>query len=191
MKLPLLLRSLFLSCLFMILLYGTGSVARAEGFAPGCPFPVFTLPAPESPQVQSYLGLKAMEPFTLADVRSKIILVEFLSAMCTQCIANAPTLNRLYKVIQEDSALSKDVKIIGIAIGNSKTELAAFKKNSKVPFPIFLDENLAIAEVVELAGTPTMVLVSKNGETLSCHRGPIKDFDGFLKELRKIHKTQR
>jgi peroxiredoxin len=181
----------FLSCLFLILLCGAGSDVLAEGFAPGCPFPAITLPAPESPQVQGYLGLKTMESFSLSDVQAKIVLVEFLSALCTQCIANAPTLNKLYKVIQQDAALSKDVKIIGVAIGNSKTELDAFKKNSKTPFPIFLDENLAIAEVVELAGTPTMVLVSKKGETLLCHRGTIKDFDGFLKELREIHKTQR
>jgi hypothetical protein len=81
MNLKLFLRSLSLSCLFFILLCGAGSVALAEGFAPGCPFPVFTLPAPESPQVQSYLGLKTMEPFSIADVRSKVILIEFLNAM--------------------------------------------------------------------------------------------------------------
>jgi hypothetical protein len=94
-------------------------------------------------------------------------------------------------VVQEDPSLSKDVKILGIAIGNDKAQVDAFKKNSKAPFPIFPDDKLAIAEVVELSGTPTMVLVSTNGTTLSCHRGPIKDFDGFLKELREIHKTQR
>jgi thiol-disulfide isomerase/thioredoxin len=191
MKWKLLLRSLVLSCLFLISLCGAGSVVLAEGFAPGCPFPVITVPAPESSQVQSYLGLKTKEPFTLSDVQAKVVVVEFLNALCTQCIANAPTLNKLYKVTQQDAALSKDVKIIGIAIGNSQTELDAFKKNTKTPFPIFLDEKLAIAEVVELSGTPTMVLVAKNGETLSCHRGAIKDFDGFLKDLREILKKQR
>lgn len=191
MKLKLLLRSLSLSCLFMSLLYGAGSVALAEGFAPGGPFPAITLPAPDSPQTQKYLGLKAMEPFTLSDVRSKLVLIEFMDVFCTQCLANAPALNRLYKVIQDDSALSKDVKIIAVAIGNNTTQIDAFRKNSKVPFPIFPDEKLSIAEVVELSGTPTMALVSTNGMTLSCHRGAIKDFDAFLKELREIHKTQR
>lgn len=191
MKLKLLLRSLILSCLFLTILCAAGADVLAEGTTPGCPFPAITLPAPESSQAQSYLGLKTMGPFPLSDVQAKIVLVEFLNALCTQCIANASTLNRLYKVIQQDAALSKDVKIIGVAIGNSKAELEAFKKNTKTLFPLFLDENLAIAEVVDLEGTPTMVMVSKKGETLSCHRGTIKDFDGYLKELREIHKTLR
>lgn len=190
MKLRLLVKSLSLSCLCFILLSGAASIARAEGFAVGSPFPAITLPAPESSESQNYLGLKTAAPFALSDVRAKLVLIEFMDAFCTQCMANAPTLNKLYKVIQEDASLSKDVKIIGVAIGNSKAQMEAFRKNYKVPFPIFPDEKLAIAEVVELAGTPTMVLVSNKGDTLSCHRGTIKDFDSFLKELREIHKKQ-
>jgi peroxiredoxin len=131
-----------------------------------------------------------MEPFTLSEVRSKMVLIEFMSVTCPQCIANAPTINRLYKVIQEDPALSRDVKIIGIAIGSDRKQVDAFKKNSKVPFPIFPDDKFAVAEVVDVMETPTMVLVSNNGKTLSSHRGAIKDFDAFLKELKAIHKTQ-
>lgn len=152
--------------------------------------PSFTLPAPDSPQAQSYLGLKAMEPFTLSQVRSKIVLIEFMNATCTQCLVNAPTVNRLYKVIQEDPVLSKDVKIIGIAIGNDQKQVDAFKKSTKSQFPIFPDDKFAVAEVVDVMETPTMVLVSSSGRILSSHRGAIKDLDAFLKELRTIHKTQ-
>ena len=93
-------------------------------------------------------------------------------------------------MIQEDATLSKDVKIIGIGIGNGKTEIDAFKRSSKAAFPIFADDKLAVAEAVEVTTTPTTVLVSNSGKTLSCHRGPIKDLDAFLKELREIYKTQ-
>jgi peroxiredoxin len=184
------LRFFKLTGLFFLVLWCSVSASLAEGFTPGSQLPSFTLPAPDSPQAQSYLGLKAMEPFTLSEVRSKMVLVEFMSVTCPQCIANAPTINRLYKVIQEDPALSRDVKIIGIAIGSDKKQVDAFKKNSKVPFPIFPDDKFAVAEVVDVMETPTMVLVSSSGKTLSSHRGTIKDFDAFLKELRAIHKTQ-
>lgn len=179
-----------LSGLFFLLLCCSVSASLAEGFTPGSQLPSFTLPAPDSTQAQSYLGLKAMAPFTLSEVRSKMVLVEFMSATCPQCIVNAPTVNRLYKVIQEDPVLSKDVKIIGIAIGNDQKQVDAFKKSSKVPFPIFPDDKFAVAEVVDVMETPTTVLVSINGKTLSSHRGAIKDLDAFLKELRAIHKTQ-
>jgi hypothetical protein len=74
------LRSFQLICLFFILLCCFVSGSLAEGFAPGSQLPQFTLAAPESPQVQSYLGLKAIEPFTISDVRSKLVIIEFLNA---------------------------------------------------------------------------------------------------------------
>jgi hypothetical protein len=93
-------------------------------------------------------------------------------------------------VIQEDASLAKDVKIIGIAIGNDKAQTDAFKKGSRAAFPIFPDEQFAIGAEVEVPETPTMVLVSNSGKMLACHRGVIKDLDAFLKQLREIHKTQ-
>ena len=93
-------------------------------------------------------------------------------------------------MIQDDPSLAKDVKIIGIALGNDKTQTNAFKKTCKVTFPVFSDEKLDIAAAVDVHETPTMVLVSNSGKTLVCHRGTFKDLDGFLKELREIYKTQ-
>lgn len=159
-------------------------------FAPGSQLPQFTLPASNSQQASTYLGIKTAEPCALSSVGSKLVLIEFMSAMCPHCHTNAPILNRLYKVIQEDAALAKDVKIIGIAIGNDQTQAEAFRKNFKVPFPIFPDESMAIAGTVEVMTTPTMILVTKSGKVLTSHSGVIQDFDGFLKELREINKKQ-
>ncbi len=191
MKQKRLLQSLFLSGLLFILLGGPGSMVLAEGLAPGSSLPAFTLPPPESPEVQKYLGLKGLGPFTLSDVSAKMVFVEFMDVFCTHCLANAPVLNRLYKVIQDDAALSRDVKMIAVAIGNNKTQIEAFKKSTKTPFPVFPDDQLTVAEVVEVPGTPAMVLLSGDGKVLLSHLGEIKDFDGLLKELREIHKTQR
>ena len=55
-----------------------------------------------------------MDPYTISQIGAKLVLIEFLNALCPQCHANAPVLNRLYKVVQKDAALAKDVKIIGI-----------------------------------------------------------------------------
>jgi hypothetical protein len=93
-------------------------------------------------------------------------------------------------VTQEDATLSKDVKIIGIAIGNDKKQVDAFKKSVKVGFPILPDDTLAIGAAVEVPGTPAMIMVSNSGKILSSHVGVIKDFDAYLKELRAVLKTQ-
>jgi thiol-disulfide isomerase/thioredoxin len=176
--------------ILIIVLCSSTSGLFAETPAVGIQLPLFTLPAPDSPQTQAYLGLKTMEPFTLSAIKAKMVLIEFLSATCTHCIASAPVVNRLYKVIQDDPALARDVKMIGVAMGNDKSLANAFKKTTKIPFPVFPDEKLDIAAAIDINETPTMLLVSSSGKTLACHKGAFKDLDGFLKELREIHKTQ-
>ena len=179
-----------LTCFLLALLCFSVRGSQGEALTVGSQLPQFTLPAPESEQARAYLGLKTMEPFALSAVNAKVILVEFMSATCTHCLANAPIINRLYRVIERDPALAKDVKMIGIALGGDKTQTNAFKKTTKTPFPIFTDEKLDIAAAVDIVQTPTMVLVSRSGKTLASHSGEIKDFDGFLKKLREITKKQ-
>src|SRR5208337_1722031 len=150
--------------------------------------PQITIPAPESPQIQKYLGLMEMGPFALSKVNAKIVIIEFFNALCPHCHANAPIVNKLYKVIQDDADL-RDVKVIGIAVGNDKSQVDAFRKYFKVPFPLFIDENFAISATMGVVDTPTtMVLATSNGEVFASHIGVIKDFEGVLKELRTIHK---
>ena len=185
------LRSLqLLTCLLCALPCSTVHGSQDQPFPAGSPLAQFTLPAPDSQQTLRYLGLRTMEPFTISQIGAKLVLIEFLNALCPHCHANAPVLNRLYSVIQKDAALARDVKIIGVAMGNSKRETGAYQKSFKVPFPLFPDEQSDIGSAVQVSETPTLVLVSNNGKVLTSHSGVIKDFDGLLKELREIHKKQ-
>ncbi len=93
-------------------------------------------------------------------------------------------------MIQEDASLSKDVKMIAVAIGNDKKQIEGFKKAVKAAYPIFLDDTLAIAAAMEVSETPTIVIVSNSGKLLSSHGGAITDIDAYLKELRAVLKAQ-
>ena len=72
-------RSFSVFFLLFTLLCFSVSGSLAQGFAPGSKLPQLTLPAPDSPQSQSYLGLKTMGPFSISDVRAKVVVIEFLS----------------------------------------------------------------------------------------------------------------
>jgi hypothetical protein len=98
--------------------------------------------------------------------------------------------NRLYNVIQGDAVLAKDIKVIGIAMGNDKKQVDAFKTQFKTAFPIFADKEGVIYVAAGKPNTPTMVATTPGGKVLWSHGGLIKDFDGLLKELREIQKKQ-
>jgi hypothetical protein len=80
MKRKSLLQCFQLICLLFALLCVFVRGSRAEVPAVGSQLPQFTLPAPETEKVRSYLGLKSMEPFTLSAITAKVVVIEFLSA---------------------------------------------------------------------------------------------------------------
>lgn len=161
---------------------------QSEQLPAGSRLPRLILPAPDSVQVQKYLGLPTMEPFAMSRINARMLIVEFMSVLCPHCQANAPVMNKLYKVIQDNPALAGDIKIIAIAIGSSKNQVDAFRKKFKVPFPMFPDEGYAVVGDLESLDTPTTVLTTITGKVLTSHLGEIRDFDAFLKEIRQIHK---
>jgi peroxiredoxin len=179
-----------LACLLFVLPCYSVYGSEDRPFLAGSQLPQFTLPAPDAQQALSYLGLTTTAPYTISRIDARLVLIEILSTLCPHCQANAPVLNRLYQVIQNDADLVSDVKIIGICIGNDKTQIDAFKKSYKVSFPLISDENLAIAPALKVMETPTMVLVTHSGKVLWSHSGEIKDFDGLLKDLRENLKKQ-
>ncbi len=71
----------FLACLLFLVQVHSAYAAEGELFPVGSQMPTFTVGAPDSPEVQKYLGLKGSDPFKIADIGAKVVLVEFLSAM--------------------------------------------------------------------------------------------------------------
>jgi hypothetical protein len=55
--------------------------AQSNVLAVGSQLPPFTLGAPNSPEEQTYLGLKSNQPFSLSSIGSKLVLIEFLEAL--------------------------------------------------------------------------------------------------------------
>jgi thiol-disulfide isomerase/thioredoxin len=150
----------------------------------------FTLPPPDSAQTQTYLGLDAMKPFKVSDVKAKIVVIELMSARCPHCQASAPIMNNIYKTIQADPGLA-DVKVIAIAIADDKAGVETFKKQFKTPFPILLDENREIASSIRVRGTPlTMVVATEDARVLFTHAGAIPDADSFVKQVKFVKQLE-
>ena len=103
---------------------------------------------------------------------------------------NAPVVNRLYNVIQEDAALKKDIRLFGLGVGNTPKQLEAFKKTYRAQFPLIADQKGEIWSSLGKPPTPTMIIATPAGKVLTSHTGVIKDFDAFLKEIRELHKKQ-
>ena len=187
-------RSLFFAgCIFWglscSLAYGTDEKTASETITAGMKLPQITLDAPASEKDVKYLALKDSKPFSLSQIPARLIVLEILSVYCKHCPKQAPKLNRIYKLIQQDADLSHDIKMIGIAVGDQR-KVAKWKAKLHVPFPLFVDAKGAKWERLGKPGVPLTLLVTNNGKILSTHPGVTKDIDEFFRHIKKVFKQQ-
>ncbi len=176
----------------LLIFFCQAALAADEGggITVGMTMPAIKLGAPNSAADKEYLGLASEEGFTLSEVQGNLVLIELFNAFCGTCHKNAPNFNKLYKVISDDSALSKDIKVLGIGVGSKAKHVEAYKQKFRVPFPLFPDVKKVIFKELGSPGYPFTILADRSGKVLLTHGGLIDDVDAFLLEIRKIHDQQ-
>jgi len=80
--------------------------------------------------------------------------------------------------------------MMGIAVGNDAKQIRGYKKQFRVSFPVFPDKKFEILDLLGNPATPFMYVATTQGKILLTHGGIIEDLDGFLKEIRELHKNQ-
>ncbi len=144
--------------------------------------------APESPEFQTYLGVEKDSQFFITQLPAKLLLIEVLNAFCPDCQKNAPPMNQVFNIIENDTELKSGVKLIGIAAGNSANEIKPFIKEFKIKFPVFPDPDNKLHELLGNAGPPAVILSDINGNVLFFHEGVVKDMDLLLQNIQEAYK---
>lgn len=160
--------------------------AEMQTIPVGSMLPQFKIPGPDSPEVKAYLGLKDNKPFSLSQVKTKLMLLEFFDVFCPVCQKNAPSINRLYNILKEDKNLGKDIKMLAITLGGQPKDVEIYKQTYKAELPMFGDPNKEIENKIKdkIKFVPLLLLLDKNGKVIMAHGGEIKNFDGLLAEVR-------
>lgn len=148
--------------------------------------PAMRLTAPASQKDCDYLGVAAQKPFQLADVNSDLILVEIIGVYCPQCHKQRPHINRLYHRIQKDAALSKKVKVMGIAVGATAMEADYLVRESHIPYPVITDLAFDVHKRLGEPRTPFNILATRDGHVLWTHLGIIEDMNAFYATLKSL-----
>lgn len=146
--------SLTLACVVFVPLNAVQAAGAPEV---GATFPSVAIPAPESRDHRNYLGLTRGDSFTLSQVKADIVIVEVLSMYCPYCQAEAPEVNKLYRLVEENPKLKGKVKILGIAAGNTVLERNIFRDKFDVLFPVVHDGDFVLHKALGEVRTPYFV----------------------------------
>lgn len=125
-------------------------------------FPSMKLPMPKNTDERRYLGLSGAGSFRISQIEARVVIIEIYSLYCPHCQAFAPEVNALYRMIEQIPGLQDQIKLIGIAAGNSPVEVKAFKEKHEVPFPLFPDEDFAIHKMLGEVRTPYFFAIKIN-----------------------------
>jgi peroxiredoxin len=164
--------------------------ANAAPLQPGGPLPDFKLPIPEHSADKEYLGLTTSGAFTIAQIKAQVVIIEILSMYCPYCQREAPEVNRLYEIIENNADLKSKIKLIGIGAGNTPFEVQVFKGKYSVPFPVFSDEDFTLHKAFGEVRTPFFIGVRINDD--GSHRvfyaklGSIEGAESFVKLMLRL-----
>jgi hypothetical protein len=156
-------------------------------------FPETALKTPVQDQDRTYLGVSGGEHFRIKDLKAKVILVEMLNVYCAACQKQAPLYNRLFALIQSNPAARKQIKMIGIAVGNDDEEVRTFRDHFQIPYPIISDSQYLLHGAVGGGPTPFSIIVRTDPGTRSAlvadaHLGVNENIQGLFRQMKSLTK---
>lgn len=137
--------------------------------APGDVAPLFRLPRADG------AGQVA-----LADLRERVVLVDFWATWCKPCVESMPAMERVYKRFHDQGFEVLSVNTEG---RDAAARAVAFARRHQLTFPVVLDDGV-VAEAYKVTTIPHMVLVDRYGVVRDVHRGVGPEFEAHL--VRKV-----
>jgi peroxiredoxin len=150
-------------------------VYGARAVAGGDPFEALAMrrfPEPLEPRDFSVPMLDGRR-LGLADLRGKVVLLNFWATWCPPCVTELPAMERLY---QRHRAQGFTVLAVSLDSAGAPA-VATFVREHALTFPIGLDAAWDVARVYGVRGLPTTALLDRQGRTVAMVVGP-REWDG-------------
>jgi thiol-disulfide isomerase/thioredoxin len=161
MNMRMVLLSLIAVGVSLVLVFHLAPAATAPP-ATGGQLPEINLAVPRDAGEKEYLGLSGDGLFKISQIKAEVVIVEIFSMYCPFCQKDAPGINKLYQLVEQNPDLRDRIKLIGIGAGNSAFEVEVYKKTYNVPFPLFPDPDFGIHKACGEVRTPFFVGVKIN-----------------------------
>jgi peroxiredoxin len=118
----------------------------------------------------------------LADLKGKVILINFWATWCPPCKAEIPGIIELHNKYKD-----KGLVILGISEDDDAATLRTFANEWKINYPLLVgrDEDKLFDAYGPLYGIPTSVFVGRDGALCGRHVGPAtrEEFENEIKTL--------
>ena len=141
----------------------TSAIMRPMPVQPG------TVNAPDFPQGLDWLNTD--RPLSLEDLRGKLVLLDFWTYCCINCMHVLPDLKRL-----EKRSISEELVVVGVHTPKFTTEretenIRKAVLRYEVEHPVVNDHSMRMWREYAVRAWPTLVLIDPHGKVIGVHSG--------------------
>ncbi|MDD4886942.1 MAG: TlpA disulfide reductase family protein [Thiomonas sp.] len=106
---------------------------------------------------------------TLADFKGKVVLLNIWATWCPPCVREMPTLDKLQKLLG-----GKNFAVVPLSVdkGGIYTVKSFYDDNFISSLPIYVDPTTNVLDALNILGTPTTILIDKQGKEIARTMGP-------------------
>ena len=105
-------------------------------------------------------------PYSLAEFKGSVLLIDFWATWCVPCRAELPHLQQL----AADDA-SRGLKVITVNGAEDKDQVQKFVTANNLTLPVLLDPDSTVNNLFKVQGYPETVLVGKDGNVIKVFTG--------------------
>lgn len=142
-----------------------------------------TEPIESAPALDVVAWINTPKPLSLLQLKGKVVVIHAFQMLCPSCVAHGiPQATAIYELYAKE-----DVQVIGLHTVFEHHDvmtidaLKVFIAEYRIPFPIAIDspsDSNAIPKTMaryQMRGTPTIIVLDKNGRLRLNHFGRISD----------------
>ena len=129
-------------------------------------------PAPEF-ELENIAGGKTKA----ADLKGKVLVVDFWATWCEPCIAEIPKFNKI-----ADEYKGKDVQIVGITVESPHDDIKPKVKETGMKYTVLVGNDAVVDGFGGLIGFPTTFIVTKDWKIYKKYMGALPDKDARIKK---------
>src|SRR5919204_184078 len=138
--------------------------------------------APNFTGISAWINSK---PLTTHELRGKVVLVDFWTYSCINCLRTLPHLEKWYRAYRKDGLVIVGVHTPEFAFEHVVSNVRKATKDLGVRYPVAIDDDYKTWDAYKNAAWPTEYLVDRRGHVREIKEGE-GDYDGTERKIRRL-----